>query len=281
MRRHPKPLGRMVLLLGLALLWLLCSGSAQASSISDRLDAFPNWSGKPTLPAPRGDLYYPDWFLGDWQVVTRLTAMAAPLAPELVTPGYESNQAYLEQPISFRARFIQPDPVSAFQTLGRSRSGVNLPGQSPEIIADRAFNGLNLANAYLGEGVVQRVTVDASQPNRQITDLGDNRQLISTITARDSEAVGSDRFLTTEVFQQEFRGSAQLYLNEVETTTGYRRLMPLDPSQPMITADQVTAVYLSPQDPDYFKTQASLLGPSRPVALYRYQLEFFPLDRSG
>ena len=281
MRRYPKPLGRMVLLLGLALLWLLCSGSAQASSISDRLDAFPNWSGKPTLAAPRGDLYYPDWFLGEWQVVTRLTAMAAPLAPQLVTPGYESNQAYLEQPISFRARFIQPDPVSAFQTLGRSRSSVNLQGQSPEIIADRAFNGLNLANAYLGEGVVQRVTVDASQPNRQITELGDNRQLISTITARDSEAVGSDRFLTTEVFQQEFRGSAQLYLNEVETTTGYRRLMPLDASQPMITADQVTAVYLSPQDPDYFKTQASLLGPSRPVALYRYQLEFFPLDRSG
>ncbi|WP_204153180.1 DUF6816 family protein [Leptolyngbya sp. CCY15150] len=281
MRRYPKPLGRMVLLLGLALLWLLCSGSAQASSISDRLDAFPNWSGKPPLAAPRGDLYYPDWFLGEWQVVTRLTAMAAPLAPQLVTPGYESNQAYLEQPISFRARFIQPDPVSIFQTLGRSRSSVNLPGQPPEVIADRAFNGLNLANAYLGEGVVQRVTVDASQPNRQITELGDNRQLISTITARDSEAVGSDRFLTTEVFQQEFRGSAQLYLNEVETTTGYRRLMPLDASQPMITADQVTAVYLSPQDPDYFKTQASLLGPSRPVALYRYRLEFFPLDRSG
>lgn len=275
----------MVLLLGLALLWLLCSGSAQASSISDRLDAFPNWPGKPSLAAPRGDLYYPGWFLGEWQVVTRLTAMAAPLAPQLVTPGYESNQAYLEQPISFRARFIDramdQAPVSAFQTLGRSRSGVNRPGQPPEIIADRAFNGLNLANAYLGEGVVQRVMVDAKQPNRQITDLGDSRQLISTITARDSEAIGSDRFLTSEVFQQEFRGSAQLYLNEVETTTDYRHLMPLDPSQPTITADQVTAVYLSPQDPDYFKTQASLLGPSRPVALYRYQLEFFPLGRSG
>jgi hypothetical protein len=44
----------------------------------------------------------------------------------------------------------------------------------------------------------------------------------------------------------------------------------------MITADQITAIYLSPQDPDYFKTLVSdnpLSGP-RPVALYRYSMEF-------
>jgi hypothetical protein len=35
-------------------------------------------------------------------------------------------------------------------------------------------------------------------------------------------------------------------------------------------ANQVTAIYLSPQDPDYFAAGG------RPVGLYRYRLEFFP-----
>ena len=37
-------------------------------------------------------------------------------------------------------------------------------------------------------------------------------------------------------------------------------------------ADQITAIYLSPQDPDYFKAK------DKPVALYRYQLAFSPLE---
>jgi len=52
-----------------------------------------------------------------------------------------------------------------------------------------------------------------------------------------------------------------IYLNEVETTTAYHRR-----SSQRIDADQFTAVYLSPQDPNYFTTR------DRPVALYRYQL---------
>jgi hypothetical protein len=34
-----------------------------------------------------------------------------------------------------------------------------------------------------------------------------------------------------------------------------------------ISAEQITAIYLSPQDPDYFKAG------DRPVALYRYHLD--------
>ncbi|MEL6327067.1 MAG: DUF6816 family protein, partial [Cyanobacteria bacterium J06626_23] len=37
---------------------------------------------------------------------------------------------------------------------------------------------------------------------------------------------------------------------------------------PAITADQITAIYLSPRDPDYFKAF------NKPVALYRYRLTF-------
>ncbi|MFM7907378.1 MAG: DUF6816 family protein, partial [Microcystis sp.] len=49
---------------------------------------------------------------------------------------------------------------------------------------------------------------------------------------------------------------------EVETTTSYQLLSPNK-----ILGDQVTAIYLSPQSPDYFQ------APNRPVALYRYRLE--------
>jgi hypothetical protein len=37
-----------------------------------------------------------------------------------------------------------------------------------------------------------------------------------------------------------------------------------------MVADQMTAVYLSPQDPDFFKSG------NQPVALYRYRLELIP-----
>jgi hypothetical protein len=90
--------------------------------------------------------------------------------------------------------------------------------------------------------------------------------------ARAIETPGSDDFLTTEVFLQEFRGSPQLYFNQVETTTAYHRNSKHDPA---IIADQVTAIYLSPQDPDFFKAG------DRPVALYRYRMEFSPIAKTG
>lgn len=233
-----------------ALVVLLWSGVAAASPLSDRLAQFPDWH-KPPVQAAKGDLGYPDWFAGDWQVTTTLVDLAAPIAPDVVTPGFESNRAYLNQPVPFAVRFVQ-----------RGR----------QLVSDRAYNGLNLAKAYLGDRAVLAVKVDPSNPNRQITLLRNDRealrepyrQLVSTVTGRATESPSLDTFLTSEVFQQEFRGTPQLYFNTVETTTAYQHFA----GNPEIKADQVTAVYLSPQDPDYFKAG------DRPVALYRYHLEF-------
>ncbi|MBW4542643.1 MAG: hypothetical protein KME43_26465 [Myxacorys chilensis ATA2-1-KO14] len=96
--------------------------------------------------------------------------------------------------------------------------------------------------------------------------LRDDYQLTSTITGRATETPNAKEFITTEVFQQVFRGAAQPYLNQVETTTAYQH----HDEARMIDADQITAIYLSPQDPDYFKAGEA------PVALYRYRLEFYP-----
>ncbi|PIG92972.1 hypothetical protein CSQ79_12150 [Gloeocapsopsis sp. IPPAS B-1203] len=240
-------------------IWSLClfvalflgSGEAGAGQLAERLANFPQWD-KPAVQVAKGDLAYPDWMAGTWTVKSTLIDAVAPLAPNIVSPGFESNRQNLQQPVSFQVRF-----------------GKDKLFKSSAVVADRAFNGLSLAKAYLGNTVIA-VKVDPKSPNRQITLLKGDRQLVSIVSGRATETPKDDQFITTEVFQQFFRAAeSRPYFNEVESTTAYQYL---PQSPPTIEADQVTAVFLSPQDPDYFTAA------SRPVALYRYRLEFSPVD---
>lgn len=248
----------------LLLVWLLCSGQAQAGPLDDRLQQFPHWTAAPSTQSAQGDLFYPDWMAGTWTLTTTLVDLAAPLAPELVTPGFEGNRTFLHQPVTCTIRFVPAAPTVAGRILPRITTA---PGG---IVSDRAFNGRNLAQAYLGEGAVQAVKVDPQDPNRQVTLLRGDRQLESTVTGRATETPDPDTFITSELFQQVFRGTAQPYFNRVENTTAYHRLSGSAAQSPGFEADQVTAIYLSPQDPDYFQAQDT------PVALYRYHLAFAP-----
>ncbi|MDX2099163.1 MAG: hypothetical protein SFW36_15400 [Leptolyngbyaceae cyanobacterium bins.59] len=273
---------RVIRAIGAFLVLLLWGLPGMAGPLSDRLAAFPNWHEKPPVQPAQGDLFYPDWIAGDWSVTTTLTDLAAPLAPQIVSPGFEGNRQYLQQPVSFQVRFTSASKTPFIAqarrfgvpvTIQRKRlESENAQSREALIVADRAFNGLNLARAYLGDQAVLKVKVDPTNPNRQLTllrnELRDDRQLESTVIARAVETPAADQFITTEVFQQIFRGGANPFFNEVETTTAYQH----DPtSKTPITADQVTAIYLSPQDADFFKAGTT------PVALYRYRLEFVPL----
>ncbi|MGI8932735.1 DUF6816 family protein [Leptolyngbya sp. BC1307] len=256
----------------LALVWLTCSGQAGAETLTERQQAYPNWQNKPPVQVSDGDLAYPSWMSGSWRMTSTLVDMVAPFAPEIVTPGFEGNRQFLYRPIEAIVRFI-PHTLPKGSFLDRAIPGGD--DDEVQIIADRAFNGLSLARAYLGEEGVKAVKVDPDNPNRQITFLQGNQQLISTVTGRKVEEPNSGSFATTEVFQQFFRNlktpdrEPAIYLNEVENTTFYRKRS--DPNFP-IGADQITAIYLSPQDPNYFKTR------DQPVALYRYQLSFSSVD---
>ncbi|MEH1942868.1 MAG: DUF6816 family protein [Nostoc sp.] len=244
----------------LLFLFLLWGGEALAGELSERLANFPQWEKLTSVQPASGDLVYPEWMAGYWQVTSTLVDLAAPLAPEIVTPGFEGNRRQLNQPVSFVVRFVKEQPhVSGLKILPK------IDYKSPNLVADRAFNSLNLARAYLGDEAVLLVKVDPDSPNRQITFLRSSRQLVSIVTARGIETTPDGKFITTELFQQLFKGGSRPYLNSVESTTAYHKLSTANPA---IEADQVTAVYLSPQDPDYFKAG------SRPVALYRYRLEF-------
>ncbi|MCC5649077.1 hypothetical protein LC609_04320 [Nostoc sp. XA013] len=250
----------------LLLLFLLWGGDALAGELSQRLANFPQWEKLTSVQPASGDLVYPEWMAGTWQVTSTLVDLAAPLAPDIITPGFEGNRRQLNQPVSFVVRFVKEQPsITGLKILP------HIDNKSPILVADRAFNSLNLARAYLGNEAVLLVKVDPDSPNRQITFLRSSRQLVSIVTARGTETTPDGKFITTEVFQQLFKGGSRPYLNSVESTTAYHKLPTANPA---IEADQVTAVYLSPQDPDYFKAG------SRPVALYRYHLEFIPAKMS-
>ena len=237
----------------------LGNNEAQAGELAEHLAKFPQWEKLTSVKPATGDLLYPDWIAGRWKVTSTLVDLAAPLAPDIVSPGFESNRQQLHQPVSFLVRFIPQT------TTTRLRFLPTITNKATKLVADRAFNSLNLAKAYLGDQTVLSVKVDPRTPNSQITQLQGDRQLVSIITARTTETPSPEEFITSELFQQLFKAGSSPYFNTVESTTAYHKLLS---SHPAIVADQVTAVYLSPQDPDYFTAA------SRPVALYRYRLEF-------
>ena len=253
-----RPLTISYRLLTIVLFFLMLLGfsnAAMATGIQERIEQYPHWNSKPPVQSAKGDLEYPDWMAGTWNVTSILVDKVAPLAPDVVSPGFEDNDDYIDKAIAFQVRFGKEYFTPPTGLLSSFKS------TEPFIVADRAFNGKKIAEAYLGEDNVYRVKTDPDNPNQQITFLRGERKLISKVTGRDREQFGDREFLTTEVTQQLFRSPQRLYLNEVETTTDYHLKEPGN-----IEADQITAIYLSPQDPDFF------VAGDRPVALYRYQL---------
>jgi hypothetical protein len=258
---------RVWIVLGLLvlMLWedLSAKAIAQAGALQTRLDRFPDWRSQPTLSAAQGDLHYPDWLAGEWDVTSSLVDAVAPLAPELVTPGFESNQRQLGRAVMFPVRFKR-----SIVEVTRPQSPFPVGQVPPQgIVADRVYNGTSLTEALMGKDVLQSIQVDARSPNRQVARFRNGQELVTQISDRATETNTEFEFISSELYQQEFRSANRIYLNQVENTIGYR-LVSADP--PCIEANQVTAIYLSPQDPDYFKAR------QRPAALYRYRMSFAP-----
>ncbi len=251
------------------LVWLSSSQGAIAGTLSQRIADFPQWQSQPQIGKLEGQLIYPAWFKGRWLATSTLIEQIAPLAPDLVTPGFDRNRTYLDRSIAFKVQFIPLQVKAAAPSL------LNLPRRNQsldlaKIVPDRAYNGYNISIAYLGADRVRSVKVDPQNPTKQITQLEGDRELVSIVTGFAQEQPNPNHFIATELSQQIFRSDTQIYLNTVETTTHYQfSILPI----PKIAATQITAIYLSPQDPDYFRAQ------NRPVALYKYKLELITSDR--
>ena len=230
--------------------------SCDAITLTKRLNKYPQWNHKISLPIPEKDLIFPQWFEGTWKVTSTLKEQIAPFAPKFTTPGFEQNQAYINLPVTFDVRYIS--------TIAIPKQDNFLPtvvNKKEIIIADRAFNGLSIAQAYIGQENVKNVVVNPNNSTEQITSFTTSNQLISTVIGRQQETISNQEFITSEITRQFFRRPESIYLNFVENITKYHLI-----NQNLINAEQISAVYLSPEDPDYF------LALDKPVALYRYLL---------
>ena len=253
-----------------ALLWLSGAG-AIAGPLGDRIADYPEWTGPPPTRPAIGDLLYPQWMAGHWEISSTLVDLEAPLAPDIVTPGFEGNRELLDKPIDFPVKFIPRQALPALGILGKGATRRSNTDETP-IVADRAYNGQKIAEAYLGTEFVKSVEAEPATPNEQVVILAGDRQLVSNVVERASESPHPNRFVATEVVQQIFQsdGDAPVYLNTVETTSDYR-YHPGDSRTP-ITADQYSAIYLSPRDASY------AIAKKQPVALYHYTLTFTPIE---
>ena len=116
--------------------------------------SYPCREAKPPVSAGEGDLVYPAWREGKGNVTSTLVGQVARLAPTVVTLGFEINRRHLNEPVSFEVRFqeVSTAPLGIRDSfLPKIQAQIKAITATPEIVADRAFNRLNIAKAYLGK----------------------------------------------------------------------------------------------------------------------------------
>lgn len=160
-------------------------GPSPPAPLERRLASWPAWSLPAPLPRPdRGDLIWPAWFRGEWEVSS--------------TPAEGS-----EPPLRWRARF---------QADGEGGA-----------IADRAFNAGEIGKALLGDGLIS-VRNDPANPNRQVSLLRGDRQLESTVVGRRSARPDGATFLADELTLQVLHGPRSPRISRVEVLGLWQRL---------------------------------------------------------
>jgi len=214
------------------LLWALPAAAADLTTPADaltlRLALWPQWSLPAPLPRPgHDDLIYPAWFAGTWQVdssdlPTSDGGPAPPAQPPLTYPVH-------------------------FQLDRRGR-----------VVGDRAANAQAIGAAVLGAG---RLTVrdDPRNPNRQLAQLGDGRQLDSTVVGRRSLQPRSDLFLADELCLQVLHGAGAPQISRIETLSRYQRQ-----ADGSISGEQWQMRYPSPAE--------GLVAQGSPIGHYRLRL---------
>ena len=164
---------------------LLLSRPAAAQAAPDPLTqrqlAWPSWSLPAPLPRPgRGDLVWPAWFTGDWEVSSE---------------DADGEGDGTEPALHWQARF---------RADGTGGS-----------VADRAFNARAIGRAALGDQLLS-VSDDPANPNRQLSRLAGDRLLETTVVGRRSARLGEQGFLADELSLQVLHGSGEPRIQRVE-----------------------------------------------------------------
>ena len=213
---HLPPMGPLLRLIGTGLLlaalvlappaWASepAARRAESAALAQRLETWPQWQLPAPLPRPgQSDLIYPDWFAGEWRATLH-------------------DLSGSEPDLQVSLRFVA------------NRHGA--------VVGDRAGNAAAIGRALLGDSLL-RVRDDPRNPNRQIADLSDDRQLESTVVGRREEEPDADTLLADELTLQVLHGPGDPRVSRVETLSRYRRV-----GADRIEGDQWQASYGSPAD---------------------------------
>jgi hypothetical protein len=203
------PLRALALVVALTFSILLASPGAAAAApdpLEQRLLAWPAWSLPAPLPRPgRRDLVWPAWFAGDWEVSSE------------EAEGEGDGLA-----LHWHARFHADGTGGA--------------------VADRAFNARAIGRAAFGEELLS-VADDPANPNRQLSRLGGDQLLETTVVGRRSARPSDHRFLADELSLQVLHGPGEPRIQRVEVL-GRWQLRP----DGTIDGEQWQASYPSPAE---------------------------------
>lgn len=252
---------RRALLSQLALLGCLGveSLAVAPSALASKLPEFADraWEAMGGGPA---DLYFPELFLGTWQVTSTLIKVELPMGPEFV-PNMRvvqrAQQEDLNHPLTYPVTFV------------RGERGV---------VFDRAANTAALLRCYYGDtlqDLERRITWDRADPNVMSVVLPGGMSVETRVTRRSMEAgPGDDRAASSEFMEQLYEdgtGSVRMKASQCFTKYKWRSMrQALAQGGPVIVATQVVSEYLTPYDGD----QLYMAAMNQPVVLYTYRMAF-------
>lgn len=209
MRRLLRPIIVALLLLCLA---IPVRADDSATLLEQRLQAWPDWQLPTPLPRPdrRGDLLYPAWFAGEWQVTSL----------DLTAEGETGA------PLRHQARFL----IDANQ----------------QVVADRAFNARSIGSAVLGSALLT-VEQPADDHNRQLARLRNDQLLETSVIGRRQSDPQQEPFTTDELVLQIVHGPGAPRISRVETLSRYYPCPSRPAAVEHICAEQWQARFSGPE----------------------------------
>jgi hypothetical protein len=224
------------------------------------------------MEATDTDIFYPSYFLGSFQAVSKTLDIQAPCGFQLFTGGKAGFDSAVQKEViegdvlQYKARFIT-------QSRGDDAG-------SSYIAADREFNAIQIAKAAMGSYSV--VDVPMATPNRFSCVLGppDGSNLICVdiiAIARKQEPLSDNKFACSEVVRQIVSPAMRnnpnaapvspLSVKEIETISVYSKL-----GDDKIQCRQRTATYLVPSQTDPIAFKKWQLSQGRAVDVRCYDV---------
>eukprot|EP00798_Chlamydomonas_sp_ICE-L_P008882 gene8882-3761_t len=219
-------------------------GPAEASKLPGFADSA--WEA---MGGGGADLYFPDQFIGVWDVMSELVKLELPMGKDFVPDMRLVDRA--------------------------NKDELNKPTK---------FNTASLIGMYYGDSmnVDDRITWNPEDPNVLLLSLPKGLIIRTRVTRRSEDIPEPDRIETSEYFEQDrdigvlpaedIRETDRIEKSECFEKYKWREMTPdiMANYGPAVIATQVVSDYLTPYDGD----EKYLQSMNKPVVLYTYKLQF-------